>query len=254
VIAGTDTVIDATSGNPAADCAAEWRRELGTPAPLLVAYANVERGVTVLPRSEKPPVGWQPLPSQDVALIQLQGSLDDYINGLNSSCLDGSAATALARRQLDSLGLAGWTINLRSSSQTTPATSAAPRAVPSPGARPAPTAAAAAQTCTAGDIVDPTTATVTLIPVGVAEPTNWIPRRLATRLQPLTRTCLSLPAMGSEVEQQAAQLGLSAQGNGQPGTRTTYQLNATQDDKMRCTSLYETVGGTINLDLRGPAH
>ena len=254
VIAGTDTVIDATSGNPAADCAAEWQRELGTQAPLLIAYANVEGGVTVLPRSEKPPPGWQPLPSQDVALIQLQGSLDDYINGLNSSCLNSSAATAFARRQLDSLGLASWTVNLRSSSQTTPTTGPAPRAAPSPGARPAPTTAPAAQICTAGDIVDPTTTTVTLIPVGVAEPTNWIPRRLATSLQPLTKTCLFLPAMRSEVEQQAGQLGLSPQGNGQPGTRTTYQLNATQDDNVRCTSLYETVGGTINLDLRGPAH
>jgi hypothetical protein len=254
VIAGTDTVIDATSGNPAADCAAEWRRELGTPAPLLVAYANVDGGVTVLPQSEKPSVGWRPLPSQDVALIQLQGSLDDYINGLSSSCLNSSAATAFARQQLNSLGLVHWTVNLRSSAQTTPATSAAPRAVPSPGARPAPTTAPAAQLCTAGDIVDPTTARVTLIPVGVVEPKDWIPRRLATSLQPLTKTCLSLQAMRSEVEQQAGQLGLSPQGNGQPATRTTYQLNAAQDDRMRCTSLYETVGGTINLDLRGPAH
>ena len=36
--------------------------------------------------------------------------------------------------------------------------------------------------------------------------------------------------------------------------RPTYQLNATQDENMRCTSLYGTVGGTINLNLRGPAH
>ena len=42
-------MIDATSGNPAADCAPSDGASARTPAPLLVAYANVEGGVTVLP-------------------------------------------------------------------------------------------------------------------------------------------------------------------------------------------------------------
>src|SRR5205085_2100789 len=102
VIAGTDTIIPASSGDPAADCALQWQRDLGTTPPPLVAYDNGEGGVTVIPSGEKPQAGWTALPgrSQDVALIQLQESLDDYVNGLNSTCLDGAAATALAHAKL----------------------------------------------------------------------------------------------------------------------------------------------------------
>lgn len=229
VIAGTDTVIDATSGNPAADCAAEWQRERGTPAPPLTAYANTSGGVTVLPRSENPPAGWRTLRSQNVALIDLQESLDDYLNGLNSACFNASAATAFTRQQLDRLGFVGWTVEVRSSPQ-----------------------GSASPICTGSGIVDPTTATVGLISGSFGNPPrNWLPGRFATTLRPLTKTCLTLPAMRRAVEQRASQLGLSPE---PPTTKTSYVLDTGQNDKLHCTSLYETVGGTINLILRGPAH
>lgn len=253
VIAGTDTVIDATSGNPAADCAAEWQRELGTPPPPLNAYANTSGGVTVLPRSQKPPAGWRTLRSQNVALIELQESLDDYLNGLSSSCLNAPAATAFTQQQLDRLGFVGWTVNNRSAPGSTSSTnSPTATAATGSGARPAPTMSAAGPICTGSGLVDPTTTTVTLIsgPTGNPPP-NWLPGRLATNLRPLTKTCLSLPAMRSFVEQRASQLGLSPE---PPATRTSYVLDTSQNDKLRCTSLYETVGGTINLILRGPTH
>jgi hypothetical protein len=254
VIAGVDSGIDATSGNPAADCAAEWLRERGTPAPPLVAYANPEGGVTVLPRSENPPAGWRTLGSQDVALIELQESLDDYLNGLNSSCFSSSQATTFTRHQLARLGFVGWTVNIRSipgstSSKNGPtATTAAGRK-----SRPAPTMSAAGPTCTGSELVDPTTTTVTLVssPYGNNPPPNWVPERLAMSLRPLSKSCLSVSAMRSAVEQKASQLGLSPE---PPATRTSYVLDATQDNKLRCTSLYQTVEGTINLILRGPAH
>ncbi len=72
----------------------------------------------MIPRSQKPQTGWTPIPSQDVALIELQESLDDHVNGLHSACFDTSAATAFAQQQLDRLGLVGWRIDARSSSQT----------------------------------------------------------------------------------------------------------------------------------------
>jgi hypothetical protein len=255
VIAGTDTVIDATSGIPANDCAAEWQRELGTPAPPLVAYDNRHGGVTVLPRSQTPPAGWQPLQSQDVEMIELQESLDDYVNGLNSSCLGGSAAATFAQKQLDRLGLVGWTVTVRPSSQSVPAP-AAPTPTSRSGTPAAPTENThGSQLCTAGSIVDPTTATVTLIPTQVTEtPPGWLPQRLASSLRTLSKTCLPLPSMRAAVEQQATQLGLTEQASGSPAATTTYQLDATHDNILRCTRLYETVGGTINLVLRGPTH
>jgi hypothetical protein len=229
VIAGTDTVIDATSGNPAADCAAEWRRELGTPPPPLTAYANTSGGVTVLPRSQTPPARWRTLRAQNVALIELQESLDDYLNGLNSRCFDTSAARAFTRHQLDRLGFVGWKVDLHSAPQ---------------GSGP--------PLCTGSGIVEANTATVGLISYHSGKPPrNWLPGRLTTRLRPLTRTCLPLPAMRHAVEQRASQLGLLPE---PAPTKASYVLDTSQNDKLRCTSLYETVGGTINLILRGPTH
>jgi hypothetical protein len=243
-------VIDATSGNPAADCAAEWQRELGHPAPPLVAYANTFGGVTVLPRGQKPPAGWRTMHSQDVALIELQQSLDDYVGGLNSTCLDNAAATTFARKQLDRLGFKGWTISIRPLAQGS--SSGSPTPAPSANGQPAPTASSAGPVCTLSGIVDPTTSTVTLAQAHVAKlPPSWVPGRLATSLRPLRQWCLTLPAMRSAVEARASRLGLSPE---PPATATSYILSAVRDDKLRCTTLYETVGGTINLVLRGPAH
>jgi hypothetical protein len=250
VIAGVDSGIDATSGNPAADCAAEWQRERGTPAPALVAYANSYGGVTVLPRSKKPPAGWRTLHSQDVALIELQESLDDYLNGLNSTCFTSAQATAFTREQLYRLGFAGWTVNIRSiSASTSSKNSPTVTAENGSGARPAPAMSTAGAICTSSELVDPTTTTVTLIssPYGNPPP-NWLPGRLATSLRPLTKTCLSLPAMRRAVEQRASRLGLSPS---PPLTGKSYDLNVIKDDKQHCTTVYQTVEGGISLILRG---
>ncbi|HKC77101.1 MAG TPA: hypothetical protein VKB70_01815, partial [Gaiellaceae bacterium] len=163
VINGTDTIIPSISGDPAYDCAVTWRDELGTTPPALAAYDNGSGGVSVIPRSDKAQSGWTPLPAgQDVALIQLQDSLDDYIGGLNSSCLDDTTATSLARSKLTQFGFADWTISVRnpqSSSTTLPT----PKAVP--GTKTAPTEhTSGTKQCIASDIVDPSTKTLTLVP------------------------------------------------------------------------------------------
>jgi hypothetical protein len=43
----------------------------------------------------------------------------------------------------------------------------------------------------------------------------------------------------------ASSLGLSE-------SARTYELNTTTDKSLRCASIYETVGGTIFLTVRGP--
>jgi hypothetical protein len=213
VIGGTDTIIPAASGDPAADCALQWQRDLGTTPPPLLAYDNGNGGVTVLPRSAKPPAGYERLPghSQDVALIQLQESLDDYINGLTSRCLDSSAATSLADAKLAQFGFGGWTVAVRNQGR-----------------------------CTNADVVDPGSKTVTLISGGAETGPETGYQKLADRLRPLTRKCESLPAATASVR--AAAKGLA------------YELNTVTDDSLRCASIYETVGGTIFLTVRGPSH
>lgn len=220
MIGGGTTVIDATSGDPAADCAAIWP----APIPKLQAYDNGLGGVAVIPSSEKPPANWAPIQSQDVALIELQESLDDHINGLDSRCFDESAATAFARERLDGLGFVGWTVQARSSSQTGP--------------------------LCYGGFADPQAKTITLLAGGdQAGPANWPPRQLANILRPLTQQCLTLPALKREVEQRATALGMSQTVE----DSHNYKLSSAGDDTMRCATVYETVGGTTDVTIRGPA-
>jgi hypothetical protein len=223
LIGSSDAVIPSTSGNPAHDCSVDYKREFGKRAPRLAAYDNGLGGVTVIPRSEKPQAGWKRLVSgQDVDLIQLQDSLDDYINGLNSKCLDTAAATGFARARLAQFGFTGWTVAMRS------AVTSGPRM------------------CVQGDIVDPSSLSLTLIPAavpaGLPETTF---EKLAVKLRPLTQKCESLPAAVASVRATASDLGLSESVRG-------YDLNTVTDNSMRCASIYETVGGTIFLTVRGP--
>jgi hypothetical protein len=211
LIGGNDAIIPATTGDPAQDCAADYKREFGTAAPALVAYDNGRGGVTVIPRSHKPEAGWKRLVSgQDVDLIQLQDSLDDYVNGLNSRCLDTAAATALAKAKLAEFGFTGWTVGVRNRGS-----------------------------CTNGDYVDPASETVTLIAGDVTTGHETAVRKLADRLRPVTRECQSLPGAVASVRS-------AAEG-------VTYNLNAVQDNSLRCAAIYETVGGTIFLTVRGPS-
>jgi hypothetical protein len=221
LIKGSDAIIPSFSGNPVHDCAAGWRQEYRTAPPRLRAYDNGLGGVTVIPASRKPPAGWKPLRSQDVSLIELQNSLDDYIAGLNSSCLDSTAATNLAKAKLARFGFAGWTVDVRDGGTASPGE------------------------CYDQDIVDPSTSTVTLASFGgVAGPGSTF-QKLADKLRPITQSCESLPHAVAAVRTAAASLGLAE-------SAKTYTLEAATDNSLRCTSIYETVGGTIFLTVRGP--
>jgi hypothetical protein len=223
VIQGVDTVIPSTSGDPAQDCAVEWKRELGKAAPPLRAYDNGLGGVTVIPRTAKPQSGWKRLVSgQDVDLIQLQDSLDDYVNGLDSSCFGSAAATAFTEARLAHFGFTGWTVAVRDSG-TSPGT----------------------QACVGGALVDPTTESVTLGSEPAQSGPKTVFEKLAVKLQPVTQGCRSLPAAVATVRATASDLGLSE-------SPTSYDLNTVTDNSMRCASIYETVGGTIFLTVRGP--
>lgn len=221
VIKGVDTIIPSSSGDPVADCKTQWQRDEGTAAPPLRAYDNTFGGVTVLPSSETPPSGWKPLQSQDVALIELQDSLDDAIAGLNASCLDGTAATALTERKLSEFGFAGWKVTLRS-------------------------ADSGSGSCYDGEYIDPSSSTVTLIPIGDPATADSTVKSLAEKLRPITQGCESLPAAESDARAAADGLGLSE-------SARTYELNAATDNSLHCTSIYLTVGGTIFLTVRGPS-
>jgi hypothetical protein len=249
LIGKSDAVIPSTSGNPARDCAVDYRREFGTGAPRLAAYDNGLGGVTVIPRGEKPQAGWIRLVGgQDVDLIQLQDSLDDYVNGLNSSCFGNGAAKAVTEARLVQFGFTGWTVSVREPASPATKTPNPTATSASRGAKPAPAeSTSGTKTCVGGSIVDPTTESVTLGSGPVATGPKTVFEKLAAKLQPLTKSCESLPAAVSSVRATASTLGLS-ESTGPMG----YDLNRVEDNSMRCASIYETVGGTIFLTVRGP--
>ena len=111
-----------------------------------------------------------------------------------------------------------------------------------------PTSGATGQACYGG-FADPAARAVILGAGGdQSGPANWPPRQLATSRRPLTHECLSLPGMQGKVEQRAAALGMSQTVK----SSRNYVLNATRDDTMRCATVYESVGGTPDLAIRGP--
>lgn len=222
VVQGVDSIVDATSGDPAADCVTVWEGLVGKPAPPLTAYDNGLGGVAVIPSSDKPPASWTPLASQNVALIELQQSLGDHISGLASACFGSDAATTFVQSQFDRLGFADWRVDVRSSD----------------GA------------CYGG-YTEPDTKTVVLGAGGdESGAATWPPHQLADSLRPLTQECLSLSAMQSEVEQRATALGMSQTVENEHN----YQLRAVKDDTLSCATVTETVGGTTQIIVRGPAH
>lgn len=238
VIHGVDAIIPSTSGDPTHDCAAEWKRELGTAAPPLRAYDNGYGGVTVLVRGVTPPANYKRLVSgQDADLIQLQNSLDDFVNGLDSRCFTSTAASNLTRGELARFGFTGWTITL-----TDPGSGGSTPPAPA-GTKKAPTAKSDGSTCWQLDVVDPSAQTVSLI--AASDQNGGTPTSLADKLRPITQRCESLPSAVASVRAAASALGLSESARG-------YDLNTFTDNSMRCASIYETVGGTIFLTVRGP--
>lgn len=107
------TIIDATSGDPVADCADHWRQQIRTEPPPLAGYVNERGGIQVILADEAAPEGWEPLEDgfrQDERLIALEAELDDVSRGLPSSCYPQHEAVDLVEHQLARLALTDWTV------------------------------------------------------------------------------------------------------------------------------------------------
>jgi hypothetical protein len=222
-IQGSDSIIPSASGDPVADCAAEWRRETGHAAPKLVAYDSGHGGIAVYPASETPPAGFTPLPAgatQNVGMVGMQQWLDDYVSGLNSDCFDASTATHMAQQELVRLGMADWALQ-----------------APPPSDQ---------GTCVDTGVLDPASSTLTLRALSGPVPPNSVMERLAVELRSIAHDCAPLDETAQRVRSAAGGLGLSED-------RNEFELTEVPDASAACTSISENVGGTIFLVLRGPS-
>ena len=106
------TLISAASGDPVADCAAEYQRLEGT-TPALRGYDPGQPFVVVVPSSWPVPSTWKALAPtfrSDPARLELSQRLDDQVQGPASGCFTTGDVEALVRRELADLGLTGWTV------------------------------------------------------------------------------------------------------------------------------------------------
>jgi hypothetical protein len=222
-IRGSSTIIPSASGDPVADCAAQWQRETGSPAPALVAYDNGLGGITVLPADRTPPSGWTRLPSgatQNVSMVQMQQWLDDYVAGLHSGCYDNATAVRMTEQALPRFGMASWTV------------------LPAPSSD--------LGQCVDTGILDGTNSTVALRAMSGPDSPGSTQEQLAARLRSIGATCRPLDATAAQVRAAAGELGLSEDAN-------QFELTEVRDQSAQCTAIAENVGGTIFLILRGPA-
>lgn len=226
-IQGVDTIIPAITGSPVDDCAAQWLRDTGDHAPSLIAYDNGHGGITVLPANQTPPPGWAPLAAgatQNVSMIQVQRSLEDFVDGLHSGCFDNATAIRMTEHILTRYGLTDWTVR------------PAPQAELSDPSTP----------CVETAVLVPTTETVQLRALDGPAPSGAPFEELAVKLRPIAQECLPLDTATKEVRAAAGDLGLSESAH-------EYELTEIRDNGARCTTIDEGVGGTIFLVLRGPA-
>jgi hypothetical protein len=223
---GGDTIIPAVTGDPVADCAAQWRRDTGSEPPPLVAYDNGHGGITVAPADRPTLPGASPLPdgtTQNVAIVQVQRSLDDLVGGLNSGCFDNPTAVEMTAGILARFGMQDWTVE------------------PAP---PADLSGSSKERCVDTTILDPAARTVSLRALGGAMPADAPYSKLAARLRSLSTECMPLDAMTERVGSILDELGIP---------RSEVQLTEIRELDAACTTVTETVGGAIFLVLRGPA-
>jgi hypothetical protein len=105
-------VIDVSSGDPVADCAAEFARR-GEPAPALRAYSSGSVFVWVVPAEWKVPTSWQPLATNfrsDTVRLTLKHRVEDPVDGPGAGCKSTIAVHDAVVSELATLHMEGWTI------------------------------------------------------------------------------------------------------------------------------------------------
>jgi len=220
-----NSIIDSVSGDPVADCAALWRRQVGEP-PELAAYQTPEGGVVVLPIDQSVPDSWMPLGGefrQDSLLIELEAALDSLGGGLSAGCYQLPEAREIAAGHIERLGLSDWSITSERGE------------------------ADGETTCTYF-YLDRGTRRVVLIPLeGIAPPADAPYVVLAERLNTITtESCLTIEEAVQATLQEATNLGLNPE-------EPHLIIHRVRDNGASCARADVNVGGRIEVTVRGPS-
>ena len=221
---GSVHVIDSSTGDPVADCGAEWRRLFHSSPPALVAYDSGFGGITVVRQGSDVPSSWQRLATgfrQNTRLIELDAALGDHGGGLESGCMRLAEARRVAEGEVARLGLRNWTV------------------VPERGA------ADGRTTCTA-HYLDRVERRVVLFPMERLRSDAGAPyAQLARRLRALTtNTCMSVDEALFAARREARQLRLD---------ETAGEVLFHTVDGDACARATVNVGGRVEVTIRGDA-
>lgn len=100
------------TGDAVADCQ-RYQELMGLPpiADPVAFHVVGDPALHVAPRGDVPEgAALVAADAQDLARQELEGSLDDLVDGLGAQCLDVPGAVGAAHAELDRLGLEGWTV------------------------------------------------------------------------------------------------------------------------------------------------
>ena len=220
---GAVSVIPPVTGDATVDCAAHWARETGAQPPELVAYDNGNGGIEVVPASTEPSEGWaelEPGVTQDPAVVELEAALDDHVSGLRTDCHLVDEARQVVDRELDRLGLAGWSVVVERGR------------------------ADGTDTCTYF-LIDARQQTVALIPIErLVAPGGTPAGRFADGLgRAFTDDCMTLDQAARRVSEVAAESNIDPAG---------LVVNEVDDEAAGCARIDLRVGGSFEVLIRGP--
>jgi hypothetical protein len=224
---GVNSFLSTSSGDPVADCAAQYVRLRGA-APELQGYTYGGSSIAVVPESWPVPSDWRPLaPSfrNDAARLELDQRLGDTIDGPQSSCRSADAVEALVRTDLADLGLRGWQVErLEQAARADGRSSCAFAWVDEQGR---------------STVIIQGTGTVRVDP----GPSDSLDLVEALR-RDVVETCLPLPAARAAAERAITGAGFELA----QATITTLE-----DPEADCTRVELPAAGVVTVVLRGPA-
>ena len=227
-----ENIIPARTGDPISDCAAELAR-MGIAHGELQAFTNQFGGVAVYEAGLDVPDGAQPLDDsfrQDIAIIELEASLDDIVAGLGADCYSTDEARPIVEREMEAVGL-DWGIEIGLEDGT-------------------PRIADGSSTCAIA-LVKPESESVMLVSLGgptSTDPSADEPPQTAVSQelkQHLETECLAL----DDAVQFAEELFTQA---AEEDSRNTATVSGTVDNSVSCSRVDITVGGSVFVDVRGP--
>lgn len=234
----TTAIVDSVTGDPVVDCANEWRRANGSEPPAMAAYDDGKGGVAVIIVGDPVPAGYSALKPgtyQDTAVIELEAALQDVGSGLSADCYDAASARSKIRGELDRLGLDAWDVTVDSDREPNGSESCAAFAL----APDQETVQIFGVGGGGGGGVDPYAPFATAVETSLTSQCLNVEEAAVLVRAIIADTVVEVGGTRIQLTEEAAESGVVV-------------INSVVDPTASCTRATVTVGGRLDIILRGP--